>query len=213
MIEVDSVLIILMVEILAGLLLLAVVFFIFYHKRRSKERTDAHKLIDKLEEAEVIRTKKLGKRINENCQIDNEKLRAILKEINHCEHELYQQILQIFLKRDGALLKEIDHYVNKLSTPYCNILRDSVTAADNGNNSELEEAKAQISCLKKEGAILAEQLQMAMQTMDEISSEYTRVFSGSQSELELENSSKKMMRIFADAEKTIRSSFKELKNE
>jgi len=212
MIELDSVLIVLMIEALAVLLLLVVVAFIFHHKRRSKERTDAHDLIDKLEEMEVIRTKKLGDRINEYCQIDNEKLRVILKEIKLYEQELYQQILHIFLKRDGALLKEIDHYVNRLSMPYCNILRDSLSA-DNGDHSELEEAKAQISRLKKEGSVLAEQLQMAMQTMDEISSEYTRVFSGTQSELELENSSKKMMRIFADAEKTIRSSFKELKNE
>jgi len=213
MIELDSVLIILMIEALAALLLLAAVFFVFYHKRRSKERTDVHQLIDKLEDADGIRTKGLEERIHANCQVDNEKLKLILKEINTCEHELYQKIVQIFLKRDGALLKEIDHSINRLSTPYCNILRESVAAGDSGNNSELEEAKAQISRLKREGARLAKQLQMSMQTIDEISSEYTRVFSGTQSEMELENSSKKMLCIFADAEKTVRSSFKELENE
>nr|WP_305909126.1 hypothetical protein [Methylomarinum sp. Ch1-1]MDP4522014.1 hypothetical protein [Methylomarinum sp. Ch1-1] len=51
-----------------------------------------------------------------------------------------------------------------------------------------------------------------MKTMDEISAEYTRVFSGKQSELELENSSKKMLRIFQEAENTIRSSVKEIED-
>jgi len=46
---------------------------------------------------------------------------------------------------------------------------------------------------------LAEQLTVAMSTMDEISDEYTRVFSGTQTELELENSSKKMFSIFQKA--------------
>jgi hypothetical protein len=48
-----------------------------------------------------------------------------------------------------------------------------------------------------------------MQTIDDITGEYTRVFSGNQSALELENSSKKMLQIFHDAEHCIRTNLEE----
>ncbi len=210
MIEFDTALIILMVEALAALLLLGVILLIVFSRRRSREHAAAHDLVVRLEKSEVKRSKKLGEAIIECCEIDKDKLREILKEISSCEHALYQQILQIFLKRDVALLNQIDSYINKLSSPYCRLLKDSNSTEVVSNDEELEEAKLQISRLKKEGAQLSEQLEMAMKTMDEISAEYTRVFSGTQSELELENSSKKMLRIFHEAEKTIRSSMKGL---
>lgn len=210
MIELDSALIIIMAEALAVLVLLAVMSLFFLTRRKNRERAAADELISRLEAAEIKRNRKLGELIGENCEIDSEKLQDILHEIRDCEHALYQQILKIFLQRDVALLKEIDRAINKLATPYCRILQESNGMAGSGNESELEQAREQISLLKKEGRQLSEQLQTAMQTMDEISAEYTRVFSGKQSELELENSSKKMLKIFHEAETTIRESFKEL---
>ncbi len=209
MIELDSALIVLMVEALAVLVVMASSALFFSAKRKSRERAAAHELISRLEDAEAKRSKKLGELIKENCDIDNEKLREVLQEIRDCEHALYQQILHIFLQRDVALLKEIDRYINKLAMPYCKILQEATATADPSGGQELEQARLEIGRLKKEGKQLGDQLQTAMQTMDEISAEYTRVFSGKQTELELENSSKKMLKIFADAEKSIRDSFKE----
>lgn len=210
MIEFDSALIILMAEALAALLVLAVVALFIVARKRKKEHAAAKELINRLEEAEIGRIKKLGSLIQEHCVIDDDKLRGILKEISQCERTLYQQVLQIFLQRDVAVLQDIDRYVNKLSVPYCQLLQESNSLEAPVNQEELEHARERISRLKKEGAMLSEQLQKAMQTMEEISNEYTRVFSGTQSELELNNSSKKMMSIFHQAEHTIRSSFKEL---
>lgn len=210
MIELDTALIILMVEALVGLVLLAIVLLFLFAKRKKREHVAANELITRLEEAEIKRSKKLGELIKENCEIDNNQLQEILREIRNCEHALYQQILQIFLQRDAALLKEIDRAINKLANPYCRILQESNGLVDPGSIEELERAKAQISQLKKEGKQLAEQLEKALHTMDEISTEYTRVFSGKQTELELENSSKKMLRIFQEAEKSARGSFKGL---
>nr|WP_305909127.1 hypothetical protein [Methylomarinum sp. Ch1-1]MDP4522015.1 hypothetical protein [Methylomarinum sp. Ch1-1] len=149
MIELDSAMIILMTEVLVGLLALAVVLLIMYGKRRSREHAAANELINRLEQAEISRGKKLGQLIRENCVIDNDKLKDILKEIGRCEQALYQQILQIFLKRDVAMLKEIDRYINKLAIPYCQVIQDANSASTPGDNEELEEAKAQISRLKK----------------------------------------------------------------
>ncbi len=205
MIELDSVFIVILIEVLAVLILMVVVFFVLSGKRRSEEHMAANKLIDKLEDSESERTKKLAAAITETCQIDPVRLKEILKEINELEQRLYHRVLQIFLKRDINQLKKLDQNVNDLSMPYCKILSASESFPDNHPEPDV----TQIDQLKKENEKLSEQLQMAMHTMDEISAEYTRVFSGTQSELELENSSKKMMRIFADAEKAIRASCKE----
>lgn len=210
MIELDSALIILMAEALAVLSILALGVLWLIFRRKKKEHAAAKELINRLEEAEIGRIKKLGQVIQEHCLIDNDKLKEILKEISQCERTLYQQILQVFLRRDVAVLQDIDRYVNKLATPYCQLLQESNSLEGAGNEAELEQARERIRRLKQEGALLSEQLQKAMQTMEEISNEYTRVFSGTQSELELSNSSKKMMGIFQQAEKSIRASFKEL---
>jgi hypothetical protein len=97
-----------------------------------------------------------------------------------------------------ALLNQIDKRISNLSLPYCDLLTNLHTST----------TLPQVSSNPKQGLErinqqLVQQLDTAMQTIDEITAEYTRVFSGNQTALELENSRKKMLQIFQDTEYNI----------
>ena len=207
MIELNSVFVVLMAEALAGLVLLVLVFLLFSRKKNSGEQTAANKLIDKLEDTENVKAKELGNMIAENCNIAPDVVKGLLDEISASERVLYQQMIQMFLKKDIKLLKDMDQYIDNISDPYCKIIRHSLANVD--ESGALEAAEEKIERLMQQTERLGEQLTVAMNTMDEISAEYTRVFSGTQTELELENSSKNMFTIFHDAEQQIRDLFKD----
>jgi len=145
--------------------------------------------------------------ITENCNIAPDVVKGLLNEISSSERILYQQIIQIFLNRDVELLNDMDQYIDNISEPYCKIIRHSSGNAEESDT--LNAAEDKIERLMQQTERLGEQLTVSMNTMDEISAEYSRVFSGTQTELELENSSKKMFAIFHDAEQQIRDLFKD----
>lgn len=206
MIELNSIVVILMAEALAAVLLIMMFFFFRSKKNVSGEQLAAHELIDKLEDTESFKSKKLAKLISEHCAIEQGDLKNILKDINQNERILYQKIIQVFLNNDTGLLKGIDKQVDKLAEPYCKLLVNN--SSNNVGDEKLNDAEKMLSLHSKENERLSEQLKIAMQTMDEISQEYTKVFAGNQTQLELENSSKKMFAVFRDAEQRIRESNK-----
>ena len=207
MIELNSVFVVVMVEAFAGLILLLLGFLLFSSKTNSSEHTAANKLIDKLEDTENIKAKQLEEMIAENCNIEPDEIKGLLDEISSSERILYQQMIRMFLNRDVELLNDMDNYIDNISEPYCKIIRCSSNNVKESDVLNVSEDK--IERLMKESERLGEQLTVAMNTMDDISSEYTRVFSGTQTELELENSSKKMFAIFHDAEQQIKNLFKD----
>lgn len=203
MIELDSIFVVLLIEAFGGLILLVLSLLVFSRNKSSSEEAAAHELIDKLEDTEKIKVKKLGVMIAENCDINEQQLSSVLGEIVQGERVLYQNIIQMFLNKDTELLTEIDQCIDNLSEPYCKILKQSSgEVAVPEKQLEMENGMHQ---LVEENKKLSEQLNMSMSTMDEISAEYTRVFSGTQTELELENSRKKMMRIFRDAQTQVKN--------
>ena len=208
MIAFDSITMVLLVEAFAVLALWLIVSLVLSKKKSVNEAEAAHELIDKLEDTEKIKIKKLGGMIAENCQISETELNDVLEEIIQGEKVLYQNIIQMFLNKDIILLREIDQHIDNISEPYCKMLRQS---SDNSANSEeLEAAENRIQQLMQNNKKLSEQLNMSLSTMDDISAEYTRVFSGTQTELELENSSKTMLNIFRSAQQQVKKSVSEL---
>ncbi len=193
---------VLLLEGFIVLLLIACVIFILSRKKHAKEAQAAHEFIDKLEEKEKTRHKGLKQMINEIRELDDASLDQLIGNITQTENALYQKIIQSFLTRDVELLMNMDDYVNQMSSSYCEAFKS--TESDSESNQDDDE----IESLKKQLALLSEQLNTSMNTMDDITAEYTRVFSGTQSELELDNSRKKMLQIFADAEKHIKSTGK-----
>lgn len=184
-------------EALLALFLLTFALLLFLRKKSIGDQDVSRNVIDNFQNTEDVKVEKLSAIVTAHCNIEPELLNELLDEVKSSERHLYQQIIRMFLTRDGKLLEDIELHINQLSEPYCKFLThssDSTVVA--GKVNEQEQKNSQ---LIEENGRLSEQLTIAMSTMDEISAEYSRVFSGTQTELELGNSSKKMFAIFQNA--------------
>ncbi len=215
MIEVHSLVAVFAVEALAALFLLVVVFTFFMSRRKNKERSAAKDLVNKLKNNETSRKESLGVRLSESCELAPSTLDNVIAEIDGQEKNLYQQIVKMFLGRDAALLAEIDKSVQALSDPFCKLLAEIASAekVDSAMSSAIETANSEIQRLRGESERLSEQLSMAMQTMDEVSSEYSKMFGSSKDSEELDISRKRMLNIYKRAEEQMREAFMEQKIE
>ncbi len=210
MMELNSVWGVLLIEGFMALTLLVIVFVLLSKKKKAAEHTAAYDLIDKLEESKNINAKKLRAMILEHCAVEPDVLTELLGKINQNEQQLYKQILHIFLNRDMRLLDDLDQYIAGLSEPYFTMLEftSNKAAVSLEKQEKQSEDKVEVERLMRVNKKLGAQLSEAMATMDEVLEEYTRVFSGTQTELELKNSSKKMFEIFRYAEQRVKSSVK-----
>lgn len=197
MMALDSTLIILMLEISVIIILLAVSFLFIAKRKRNKELSAIHNFIDQLEQEFSFNNKPLERLLSDTCGLGPQETETTLKNINASERAVLQNVIQLFLQREISLLKEIDRSISQLSEPYCQLL-ETLSAAPPAT------APKDTQDLMRTNQQLKQQLDTALRTIDEITAEYTRVFSGNQTELELENSSKKMLQIFHDAEHSIK---------
>jgi hypothetical protein len=206
MIELGPITLILLIEVLVAMVLLVFGFLLFSRNKNSSEQVAAHKLIDKLEETKNFKIHELKQIMMQQSSIEEDKLEQLLGEINQNERVLYQQVIQLFLSRDEKLLQKINQTIEQLSEPYSNLL--SYSSIDVEDKEKLEVAENKIHKLTLDTERLDQQLTEAIKTMDEISAEYTRVFTGTQTEEELEKSSRKMLMTYKKSEQRIRASFK-----
>ncbi len=194
---VDTTLVILMAEICIFLLAIALGTLFFFRRRRSQEMNTINQFIDQLEEQAAFKNKPLDHLLAVACNLDRKTVEQTLEQVGASERALLQNVIKLLLQREMGLLGEIDKNIGSLSEPYCQLLSEMAThhavAAGNADDG-----------LKKINEQLVRQLDVALQTIDEITAEYTRAFSGNQTALELENSSKKMQQIFQMAERNIR---------
>lgn len=202
MMALDSALVILMAEALATIVLLVGVMLFILRKKRNKEINAINSFINQMDEQSELKNQPLDHLLSKTCGLSGKQVQETLEHVSNCERAVMQKVIELFLKRDMVLLNEIDRAIGDLSEPYCHLLT-KMAATDQGslpvNTQSLERINQQ----------LVRQLDTAMQTIDEITAEYTRVFSGNQTELELENSSKKMLQIFQDSIRTIKQNSQE----
>lgn len=188
----DSTLTLIMAEVLLAMVLAAAAFFFVWRNKRNKETAAINSFLNQLEDHALLKNQPLDRLLRETCGFDPRIVRESLQDVSASERELMQKVIQLFLQREMLLLNEIDRCIGKLSEPYCQLLSKLANEAkpvNDDNTQKLEQMNRQ----------LTEQLDTAMQTIDEITNEYTRVFNGHQTELELENSSKKMLQIYQDS--------------
>jgi len=197
MMALDSALVVLMAEALAAMVVVAGVLFFMARNKRKKEISAINTFINQLEEQAELKNQPLDHFLGETCGLGGRESRDFLEQIGNCERAVMQKVVELFLKRDMTLLNAIDRSVGEVSEPYCRLL----TMMAEANKANLSDNSQSLERINQQ---LIRQLDTAMQTIDEITGEYTRVFNGNQSELELENSSKKMLQIFQDSVRNIR---------
>lgn len=197
MMALDSALVILLAEALAAMILLAGALFFISRNKRNKEIRAINGFINQIDEQAEFKNKPLNQLLSETCGLSGKEARETLQNVSDCERALMKKVIQLFLEREMTLLNDIDQCIGDLSEPYCRLLAN-MTSTPKASISETDQS------LERINQQLIRQLNTAMQTIDEITAEYTRVFSGNQSELELENSSKKMLQVFQDSIRNIK---------
>lgn len=204
MVELNSIVFVIMVEALLALFLVIFIWLLLSKKKAARDQKVSHDLIDKIQDNEKNKEKELTEIFVTHFNLEKTLEKELLTEMISSERHLYQQIIQLFLKKDVDVLNSIHQQVDNVSKPYHKLLGYS-SEKEVVDTGPLEEQKKINQQLTQENELLGEQLVIAIKTMDEISDEYTRVFSGTQTELELENSSKKMFAIFQQAEQEIKA--------
>jgi len=183
-----------MIEGLVALLLVVIALYLFSSHKSKDEQLASNKVIRKLKDSGNIKAKKLSSLVATHVDIEPNELNEILAEMKSSERQLYKHIIQMYLKRDVDALATIDQKIDSFSEPYFKMLAHSVS--DTVDSESESEDKKTIDLLVDQNEKLSEQLTLAMGTIDEISAEYSKVFTGQQTELELTNSSKKMLGLF-----------------
>lgn len=198
MMTLDTALVILLAEGLGALILLSAAWIFLYRTRRNKEMRALDSFITQFNDQAAFKNKPLYQLLSDTCGLDQQAVEQTLKDVSDSERALMQIIIKLFLQREMSLLNQIDKRINNLSEPYCQLLADFHPTSATASHS-----KSPKQGLEHINQQLVHQLDTAMQTIDEITAEYTRVFSGNQTALELENSRKKMMQIFQETEHNI----------
>ncbi len=202
MVPFDSLAIIFILEALIGFSLFSTVLLIIFSRRKNQERQAVGKLIGRLRKIENDRLQELSDILNEIGHLAPDQLETLLEEIKQHEKTLYQQIFKLFLDRDVKLLGKIQQRIKDLSQPYHDLLKNLPQQGPDLSD-ELQQAQHEIQRLKAESDQLAKQLEVAMETIDRVSSEYTNMFGGGKSKEELEASRSKILQTLKDNERRI----------
>jgi len=198
MIEINSAVAIFVGEALIALLLVFIIMLLISMKRKRRDRAAAGGLIKKISKGGEMREQELLDLLGEDSGLDSEELKSHIKGIQKQERELYQHVVQLYLKRDVKMLARIDQQVQALSDPYRQLLseKSGKTEIDPALQEEIDKIKAEQKRLRNDNERLANQLGVAMETMDEVSGEYSMMFGGSKAVEELSASKERMLTIF-----------------
>ncbi len=201
MIEVNSLFAVFVVEGMVALFLLVFIAFFSMSRRKSKERSAAKNLVNKLKKGEKSRREELSVRLSDSCGLKESAIDDVLAEIDGNEKELYQKIVTMVLGRDATLLFEIDKSVQVLSEPFCKLLDklSTMEKVDPAMSDLIETANTEIQQLRDEREKLSKQLSTAMETMDEVSQEYSKMFGSPKQAEELDSSRKRMLNTYKRA--------------
>jgi hypothetical protein len=191
-----------MAEISLLIIAFAISFLWLSKRKRNKELHAIHQFIDQVEQDVTLNNKPLERLLSDACGLTPQETDNALKDINASERAVLHNVLQLFLQRELSLLKDIDQSISQLSEPYCKLINALSIKRRNPNTQDTHNPEQ--TNPEQTNQQLKQQLDTALHTIEEITAEYSRVFSGNQTALELENSSKKMLQIFYDAERSIK---------
>ncbi|TAN50426.1 MAG: hypothetical protein EPN21_08990 [Methylococcaceae bacterium] len=208
--QVDSLTFILVSELTIGLLIGIILYLVWVIRRKNRDQSTVRDFIGKLKSAENDRNTELKTRLQAITRTTDEQLSLLLDEVFLQEKTLYKQVIEVFLQRSMDSVIDIDARVRAIIEPFCKLLSDS-KGVDESVLFDLQKARKLIEDqtermkqLRFESNQLGEQLNTALETLDEVSSEYSKMFGESKSAEELEVSQKKMLNLFRQSEMKIK---------
>lgn len=204
--QVGSLTFILLLELTGGLLFGIVLYLAWVIRRKNHDQAAVRNFIERLKETESQRIEELKQRLQGLTNVSDEQLSQVLEEFSLQEKTLYKQVIEVFLHRSMDSVMAISSRVKAITEPFCKLLTDakgvdeSVLRDMKKARKLIEEQTARMKQLRFESSQLGEQLSTALETLDEVSSEYAKMFGASKSAEELDASQKKMLNTFRQAD-------------
>lgn len=177
MIELSQLTVLVAGEVLVGLLVLSGILTAVVLLRKGRIRKAAHQLAGRVQGDKPLRTERLKKLLSDRYGYGGNELEQTLHNISQAEMQLYQNIINGFLKDDQVYLQQLDVDVENLVLAYQLLkmpdgaaarVRDESPAGDDGELQRLQD----------ENARLSEELKVTMDTMGRMLNEYSSMFSG-----------------------------------
>ncbi|NJD07399.1 MAG: hypothetical protein FIA97_13010 [Methylococcaceae bacterium] len=212
MIEIHSLTAVLGLEVL--LLLLAVLVFVLWRRSRNhqRDRASAGELVQRVNAQMDERLAQLNGQLFGGIEgLPEDARRESVNAVAMKENELYRHVIRAFLDRDALKLAELDHYVHGVSEPYCRLIGDLISHLKEQPKLpsaevlawERKMAAAQAEAVESQARAerINHQLSLALDTLDEVSSEYTKMFGETAAAEELQASRKRMLEVFGRTER------------
>ncbi|WP_428605586.1 hypothetical protein [Sedimenticola sp.] len=177
MIEVSKFLLLVIGEVLLlSVVYTGVVNFLAFSKRQ-RERAAIKKLIGRIKEDSSRRESETRKIMQERYGLSDNNLEEVVHKIAREEKMFYQTLIDVFVKRDAEAIQNLCVDYEGSVEVYRSI--NIPKKGESGDEGEVsEEHTEELILLKAENQRLTEELQLTMDTMGNMLSEYTLMFAG-----------------------------------
>ncbi|MEW5011931.1 hypothetical protein A9Q80_04365 [Cycloclasticus sp. 46_83_sub15_T18] len=185
---------------IVGLVVLFVIFFVL-GKDKQAQRKAVSSITKKFKKDHSQRSTDITADLA-FASVDGQLLEEFLRDIEQKEAKLYRQIMSMFLQKDVSLVKACDKSIAEVSAAYWEGLRKSIQHRPGTvDNAESLKAEANLKEALLEQERLNDELTEALTTLDEVSNEYSHLFSSNKDQEELAASKERMLACFQQAVK------------
>lgn len=198
MTQINSMLLLVLGELLLVTAVVSVVMVVVLMLRKRRDHSAVLALVGKIKEDEKRRLDETNKIMGHHYGLEGEALETIVKKIAREEKLFYQTLINLYLKRDSGVLKNLNVQFEGAVEPYRSLKLLKAEASD--ATSEMDaESSAEIERLKTENGRLSEELRITMDTMGRMLTEYSSMFAGGSGE---ELDKEKMTEMFKEDQAT-----------
>ncbi len=178
MIEVSKLLLLAIGELLLLSLIYAGVVHYLAFSKRQRERAAVKQLVARIQEDSGRRESETRKIMQERFGLSGDDLEAVVRKIAREEKVFYQTLIDVFIRRDTEAIQNLCvDYEGSVDAYRTLQLPSRGETVDGGSEPDADHTE-ELLLLKSENQRLSTELQLTMDTMSNMLSEYTQMFAG-----------------------------------
>ncbi|MEJ2454404.1 MAG: hypothetical protein P8103_09640 [Candidatus Thiodiazotropha sp.] len=178
MIELSQLSVLIMIEVMLGLAVLCGVLGYFTIARKERIRKAAHHLAERVQNDNPPRSERLKTLLGEQYGLTGNELEQALHNITQAEMQLFQNLINGYMKDDQVHLQQVDVDEENLVLAYQGLKPVQQVAAAPPTASDAGGDEEELQQLRDENKRLSDELRVTMDTMGRMLNEYSSMFSG-----------------------------------
>lgn len=185
MIQINPIFLLLFGELLLVTTIVSVVLIALSVARNRGDRAAVRKLVSHIKEDDAQRKEETRKIIQERYGLQNEMQDDLLFRIDKQEKLFYQNLVNLYLKRNATALEKLHINFHQATEPYRSIELPSNATSGEPNTAVtedeavlMEQKEAEIARLSDENHRLSEELKITMEAMGRMLKEYANMYGG-----------------------------------